>query len=134
MLPYMEWRPAYSVGNASIDNQHKQIIEIINDLYSAMQAGEDADIVKPLLERLLAYTDMHFEFEEQVMEECGYPHLDEHRHLHDQLRHRTDDLRNHVGLVTGSDLLHFLAEWWADHIQAADKQYAPYVAASLTPD
>ena len=133
MAPYMVWRPAYSVGDASIDNQHKQIIQIINDLHEAMGGEDEATALRPLLERLLAYTDMHFEFEEQVMEECGYPDLDYHRHLHDELRHRTQDLRQYLGLVTGPDLFHFLREWWSDHIQEVDRRYSAYLKASVPP-
>ncbi|HBO45942.1 MAG TPA: hemerythrin [Planctomycetaceae bacterium] len=133
MTQYMVWRPAYSVGSASIDNQHKQIIQIINDLHEAMGEGDESAALRPLVERLLAYTDMHFEFEEQVMEECGYPDLEYHRHQHDELRHRTEDLQRYLGLVTGPDLFYFLREWWLDHIQEVDRRYSAYLKAAVLP-
>jgi hypothetical protein len=38
-------------------------------------------------------------------------------------------LRDNANLMTGRDLLIFLKEWWANHIQDQDKKYAPYLNA-----
>ena len=131
MARYIGWKSFYSVGNTSLDNQHKQILEIVNDLYAAIEEGDDHEVLKPLLDRMLQYTKSHFEFEEQLMQEAGYPDLDHHKELHDELRRKTAGLRAHVNLVMDQDLLRFLKEWWTEHIQEEDQQYAPYVAASV---
>ncbi|MBN1591268.1 MAG: hypothetical protein JW888_17280 [Pirellulales bacterium] len=44
------------------------------------------------------------------MEESGYPDLEQHQELHGELRHKTADLRTHVSLVLGEDLLRFLKD------------------------
>ena len=130
MARYVAWKPSYSVGHAALDEQHRQILQIVNDLYSAMQGGDAQSVVKPLLERLLKYTHTHFAPEEQIMQECGYPNLEDHKELHATLRRKTAGLRANVGLVMGVDLLHFLRDWWLEHIQEEDQRYAPYARAA----
>jgi hemerythrin len=127
MSAHVTWKEYYSVGDPSLDSQHKQIIGIINELYDAMQAPSDQKLVKRLLDRLVGYTMNHFKCEEVVMRQHEYPALAEHKALHDKLRQRTVDLREHADLVTQRDLLHFLKKWWMEHIQEIDKAYAPYL-------
>jgi hemerythrin-like metal-binding protein len=127
MIPYVTWKDFYSVGDPSIDAQHKQIIGAINELYEAMQLGKDRAVLEPILDRLLQYTLAHFEHEEQVMQEHEYPDFAPHKALHDRIRQKTIDLREHAHLVTGHDLLRFLKDWWVGHIQGCDKKYTPYL-------
>ena len=127
MGSYIVWKSFYGVGDAILDSQHKQILAIISDLYTAIGEGRDQALLKPLLDRLHEYTISHFDYEEQVMQDHAYAAFAEHKTLHDWLRRRTVELRAHMNLVTGPDLLHFLKEWWVGHIQSQDKQYAPYL-------
>jgi len=130
MIPYVTWKDFYSVGDPSIDAQHKQIIGAINELYEAMQKGKDRAVLKPILDRLLQYTLAHFEHEEQVMQEHEYPDFTQHKALHGMIRQKTMDLCEHAYLVTGHDLLRFLKDWWVGHIQGQDKKYSPYLELS----
>ena len=125
MIPYVTWKDFYSVGDPSIDAQHKQILDTINELYEAMQKGKDRAVLKPILDRLLQYTLAHFQLEEQVMQEHEYPDFAQHTALHDRIRQKTRDLQEHAYLVTGHDLLRFLKDWWVGHIQGCDKKYTP---------
>jgi len=132
MIPYVIWKDFYSVGDPSLDAQHKQILGTINELHEAMQKGKDRAVLRPILDRLLEYTLVHFKHEEQVMQEHEYPDFAHHKVLHDKIRQKTADLREHAYLVTGQDLLRFLKEWWVDHIQGQDKNYSPYLEAVRT--
>jgi hemerythrin-like metal-binding protein len=130
MIPYVAWKDLYSVGDPSIDAQHKVVLGIINELYEAMQQGQDRVFLKPILDRLLEYTLVHFQHEEQIMQEHRYPNFAEHVAEHDEMRKRTADFLEHAHLVTGKNLLRFLKEWWVGHIQGEDKKYAPYLQPS----
>ncbi|MGA2063849.1 MAG: bacteriohemerythrin [Thermoguttaceae bacterium] len=127
MIPYIPWQDYYSVGEPSLDAQHRQIIGLINELYEAMQQGKDREAAAGILDRLVEYTRTHFDHEEQLMRDNAYPDVARHVLLHADLRRRTADCREQVGLVAGRDLLHFLKQWWLDHIQGADKRYAPFL-------
>ena len=127
MTASIEWKPYYSVNEPFLDDQHKEIISLVNDLYVAIERGNDAAIVKPLLEKFAHYATEHFDCEERIMQEHGYPLLEEHKALHDQARNRIADMLSHVHLITGRDLLNFFKMWWVEHIQGEDKQYVPYL-------
>ena len=129
---YIVWNNDYSVGEPSLDAQHRQVIDLLNELYVAMQRGVDHQAVRPLLDQLVQYTVNHFQSEEKVLLAHQYPDFAQHRALHDKMRQRTMGLRDNAGLVTGRDLLVFLKEWWCSHIQEQDKKYEPYVSALVS--
>jgi hemerythrin len=128
---YITWKNDYSVSESSLDAQHRQIVELLNELHAAMQRGIDHQSVKPLLDRLVQYTVNHFQAEEKLLLAHQYPDYVQHKALHDKMRQRTMGLRDNAGLVTGRDLLVFLKEWWCNHIQEQDKKYTPYLAGAL---
>jgi hemerythrin len=130
MNTYAPWKDFYSVGEESLDAQHRQVLALINDLHEARSAGREYAELAALLDRMVLYTTNHFKHEEQMMQACGYPDFDNHKVLHDQMRRRTAGLRENVTLVTGRDLLSFLKDWWTNHIQAEDKCYVPYLSAA----
>jgi hemerythrin len=129
MAEYIAWKPFYSVGEHSIDDQHMQIIAMINELFAAVVAHKTDVDLKEIMDRLVQYTLTHFQHEEQMMRDWGYPELASHLVLHEQLRRRTLDLRNNITLVTGREVLAFLKDWWCNHIQDEDKAYSPYRGA-----
>jgi hemerythrin len=132
MGDYVAWKPFYSVGDAALDAEHQQIIDMLNDLFAAAQQGPNHPVSAALWKRLLQYTNRHFKHEERVMQQHGYPGLAEHVARHARLRQRTADLQMHADLVTSRDLLQFVKEWWLEHIQEEDKRYAPYLMARPT--
>lgn len=127
MAAYIAWKPYYSVGDPALDDEHQQIIKLIDELYASMAASQENAKTRVILDRLVRYTMTHFQHEEQAMQACDYPDFEAHKAVHDRMRQRTLDLRANVSLVMGRDLLYFLKDWWTNHIQAEDKEYAPYM-------
>jgi hemerythrin len=127
------WKPYYSVGDASIDAEHKQVLSFFDNLHYALDTGRERDELKRLLNCLLRYTMTHFKHEEQMMLACGYPDFENHKSLHDQMQKRTAALCANVNLITARDLLGILKAWWCDHIQAEDKCYVPYLNVATGP-
>lgn len=126
-VTFITWKDFYSVGCRELDEQHKQILGIINNLYSALQSGTERENVKGLLDQLVQYTVDHFQHEEELMKEWGYPEVDQHGAIHERMTRKTIDLRKRFGTVSGQDLLIFLKEWWINHICGNDKQYSAYI-------
>ena len=130
MSTYVSWKEFYSVGDPSIDAQHKQFLLLINELHDAIRAGNEHEKLKSLLDRMVLYTMNHFQHEEQLMQACGYPDFDNHKAEHDQMRRYTEGLRTNLNLVTGQDVSRFLRDWWINHIMAEDQCYIPYLSAA----
>jgi hemerythrin len=129
MEQHVTWQPFYSVGDASLDEEHKRILGIIEDLRLAIETGNERGQVQDILNRLTHYTMTHFEHEEKVMKACGFPRFDAHKVMHDEMRRRTLDLKAMPDSIAGGDLLQFVRNWWVRHIQNQDKAYAPYLDA-----
>ena len=94
-----------------------------------MEGDAQAEVRKRVLDRLVEYTHTHFDHEEKIMQDAGFPEgeFEAHKALHDAMRRRTMGLRTHLNLVTARDVLVFLKDWWLDHIQGEDKKYAVYL-------
>lgn len=131
MALFVAWKKKYSVGDESLDAQHKQLLGIINDLYNAMDQKAGADVVRKFLDRLVQYTISHFSYEEGVMLAHGYPEFAQHKVLHDKMRQKTLVLRDNVDLVTLRDVLGYVKEWWCDHILEQDRKYVPYLNVAV---
>jgi hemerythrin len=129
MEHYVEWKPFYSVGDATIDDQHKQLLGMVEKLYVATQMGHDAARVQAVVDELVAYTMSHFEHEERIMWRCGYPDFDAHKALHDEMRRRSLEFQAKPETLNEHDLLQFVKNWWVRHIQNQDRKYAPYLDA-----
>jgi hemerythrin len=128
MNPYVAWKSYYSVGNPAIDAEHQQLLALINKIYEAVQRGDDQAVAKSALNVMLQYALTHFQHEEQIMREGGFPHFAEHSALHEEFRQQARAWRAQAYLVTGHDLLRYLKRWWVGHIQSEDKKYMPYLS------
>jgi hemerythrin-like metal-binding protein len=83
-----------------------------------------------LLRKLVDSTNSNFQVEERLMACTNYPKLIEHRARHCELTRRVNEFvsRWEKGeAVIDDQLLAFLRDWLANHIQSDDKQYGPWL-------
>jgi len=129
--PFIVWKDAYSVGNDELNTHHKGIISIVNDLYSAIQNQSAKAELGSILDRLLDYTQSHFQREESLMAEHQFPGLPQHKVVHERMVLKTEELCG-LGLRHNDDAvpetMAFLKDWWVQHIRVMDAQYRPYMA------
>ena len=72
-MPLMTWTDKLSVGVGVIDEDHKKLVGMVNELYDAMQAGQGRDSLGRILNGLVQYTKFHFAREEKCFAQTGYP-------------------------------------------------------------
>ncbi len=132
-MPLMEWRKDFEVGIESMDDQHRRLVDLINELHDAMKVGRGDEKVGTVLDALIQYTKTHFTAEEALMEAHGYPDLGAHHEKHQELINQVLLLRqghrNHrlgVGISTSV----FLRDWLSRHIQGTDRKYAQHIQQS----
>ena len=130
-MPLITWTPQLSVGAQPIDNDHKLLISLINQLHDAIEAGEGKETVSSVLNTLVDYTEYHFEHEEILMRVCGYPDLESHKKIHDAMRIKVMKVRDEYAGSRNKDLsegvLNFIKTWFTEHVQGRDKLYRPYM-------
>ncbi len=131
-MAYWRWESSYSVGIAVIDNQHKRIIEYINELNNAL-AFKTEDKVHDIILQLVEYTVSHFSFEERLMQEAGYPMLQPHKDVHNAFIERINFFKERFenGEDITKQLMLDLQMWLINHIQHDDTDYKEIVQNML---
>ena len=129
-MALITWTDALSVNIKEINEQHKKLISMINELHSAMGSGKGKDAMGTILGNLVEYTKTHFAYEEGLMQKHNYPGYLNHKSLHDALTKKAVDL--HTSFKEGKTLvtvevMNFLKDWLSNHIQDTDKKYGPYL-------
>ena len=84
-MSLIEWREEFSVGDAAVDHEHRQLVELINGLHRALHSGCEREQVIESLGEVYAQIAAHFALEEKSMRDGGYPHYDEHKADHEAL-------------------------------------------------
>lgn len=118
------WNDKFSIV-PSIDQQHKYLFTIINNLDSAVKNGHSRIVTPTALKQIIDYTSYHFEYEEKLMEDAKYEYLEFHKELHKGLvvaLKGYQDLFN-VGQGNITELMDFLNTWLKKHILIEDYGY-----------
>ncbi|MCW2276165.1 bacteriohemerythrin [Rhodoblastus acidophilus] len=133
-MPLMTWNEKMSLGVVGIDNQHKKLVGLVNELYDAIQAGKANAVLGRVLDELVAYTESHFRGEEELFSRARYPCSAEHKREHDALTGRVLEIQAKVRAgVQGTlslEVMNFLKNWLIDHIQGSDRKYVAYLNAA----
>ena len=129
-MGFIKWNSRYAVHIDEVDRQHQKLIELINTLYDAMSVGKGKDVLGPVLAELADYTTYHFDTEERLFREYGYPGHEQHKKEHEVLTAKTKTLKQ--AFDTGNkklsiDVMLFLSSWLNDHILEEDKKYATFL-------
>jgi methyl-accepting chemotaxis protein len=123
------WGPEYFIGVDSIDNQHKRLVKLINEVYSEFGSSNNRRTVKRILEELVEYTKYHFGNEEDVFKKIQYKdtkdHVEQHKKFVQQIQDFKDQF-NDSTTVLSFDLINFLKNWLLNHILHTDKKYVQY--------
>lgn len=130
-MSLLAWNDSYSVGVRTIDQQHSGLFGIVNELHTAMMKGQTQNVVGPLLDKLVKYTEQHFAYEERMMDAAKYPGLLTHRAHHADLTRQVGDFMTRYKRGDGMlniQLLRFLSDWLTKHIQHEDKEYGPWLS------
>jgi len=127
----MTWNENMSVGVKVLDEDHKRLVAMINELHDGLKAGHGKDALGKILDTLISYTKSHFAREEQFFARTGYPNSAVHKKEHDDLTRQVLEVQAKFkgGATTGLSLevMAFLKNWLTNHIQGSDKKYGPYL-------
>jgi hemerythrin len=126
MLP-MIWTPDLSVNVKVLDDDHKKVFAMINELEETIMAGHSKEVLETVLGRLMEYTMIHLAREEEFFAKTGYVKAQEHKKEHDRMIMRVQDIQGRFKdgpvAMLSLELRSFLQDWWIIHIQGSDKKY-----------
>jgi hemerythrin len=126
------WQDDLNTGVEVIDHQHMRIVEMLNHLHVTQKSMERV-AVGEVIDELIDYTLSHFAFEEELMEEAGYPFCAAHKRVHEVFIKRVSEyrMRFESGEDITDDLRNMLSRWLFNHIRGDDKAYAEHVKRHL---
>ncbi|WP_407354939.1 bacteriohemerythrin [Methanolobus sp. WCC5] len=127
-MALITWSDKYSVQIKEIDDQHKVLVGMINDLHDAMKQAKSKEASLEIINKMAEYTKYHFSTEEKYMKRYAYPDYSEHKLEHEKfienvLKFKEDYEKGKAGI--SYDILNFLKNWLVGHIQSTDRKYAP---------
>lgn len=134
-MSHIQWDETLETGNTRVDDQHKDLFAMVNDLRDACVDGSGGDAVAETLDRLSRYVNRHFAEEEMLMVSSGYPAAQASAHMaeHAKLRTKTAELlEQHASgaLVTVLPVTQFLFDWLRDHIRSVDARFVAHLKSS----
>lgn len=132
---FIKWQDNYSVGHSILDNQHKYLLKIINDLYKSMISNNLEENYGELVKELIKYTNVHFGFEEKLLEKIGFQEIKDHLVYHAEMKKKIGLLEVELKTLEEGclELLIFLKNWWLDHILQQDMRYCTLVKSLAKP-
>jgi hemerythrin len=128
------WNDNMSVGIELIDNQHKNLIILTNQLFEACRRGGDKReaVFKEVMSRMVEYVSIHFTTEQELFERINYPDGEAHKREHDDLTFKVlESSKEYYGSGKSNianDLVKFLKDWILSHIAYSDKMFGIYIA------
>jgi hemerythrin len=130
-MPLIEWNENLSVGVPSVDEQHKRLVGMLNELYDAIQTGQSQVVLGKVLKGLADYVVYHFQYEESLFAQTGYRAAAEHKKEHDDLTRLLHEERQKYEQgatpALSEEVLNFMRRWLFIHITGSDRKFGPYL-------
>jgi len=124
----IKWSPDFACGIKKVDKQHKDLVEMLNDMFNHVSLNEEQEKIyfNSIIKRLIKYVKNHFKTEEKIMLKTNFTGYIAHKEAHE------DFVLNILKIVNDFtegnrfnllDLTQFLKTWILNHIAIMDRQY-----------
>ena len=128
-MDFMTWTNEMSVGVMAMDDDHKKLVGMINQIHYGITVGHSREILMAVLDQLVNYIIFHFAREEEMFARTNYLDATAHKMEHDSFINRIMDLQERVNkapvAMLNLELMSFLRNWLITHILGSDKKYGP---------
>lgn len=122
----IQWNETLATGHATVDTDHKQLIDSLNQLENSLRDGAGKENVGKILDFLNRYTREHFTREEAHMKKVGCPAYNENCREHALLISRLDvwleRLQQGTSITLVLEVHREIASWIRGHILKTDCQ------------
>ncbi len=129
-MPLIVWTSEMSVNVKLLDNDHKKLVLLINNMHDGLVAGRIKSELEHVFEGLVRHTRIHHANEEKLLAETAYPATEEHTQEHDSSVKRLMVLQvrfsNSNGLADELEVMNQLKDWLFTHIHNSDRKFVSY--------
>lgn len=129
-MALIKWNEKLSVKINSIDDQHKILINMINEFYEMIGDKSNDELISALIKKMKEYTVVHFSYEEKLFKEYNYSDFETHKKEHQGFVDKVIDLEkrfNDGKIIMSFEITKFLKDWLIKHIQGTDMKYTNFL-------
>jgi len=120
----IQWHEGLSLGVKAIDDDHKELLNIINTLSDAIKNGNTQEVIDKIFKDLQKYILEHFHREEALLKKCNYEDIKEHMAQHREFGKKIPELMAKLADAKNSasaqEVSYFLTDWLFNHIIEED--------------
>lgn len=132
-MALLSWSPQYLIGHETIDSEHQELFRLINTFHDQWINNREHREIAKVLNLLVTYAQKHFQHEEAIMQEHGYPQLSDHQHIHEIMVDHIFKLRQSLeaqDIRLEIDTMNFVRSWLVDHVANHDFLFRNFLARS----
>jgi len=125
-MTLIQWRNEFEIGIDSVDHEHRELIDLINELHGNLGGDAEPALISGFLGEIYARISAHFALEERTMRDLRYDAYTDHKAEHDEL---LDDIRDIMDayeegqyLDLDTTLAEHLKLWFSEHFRTADSR------------
>ena len=132
MAQLIEWKSEYQLGNQTIDNEHEQLFNLANQIFTLEKSDDVVEKIKPILYELYDYMDYHFNREEVLMRQIAYTEIEGHQQKHQEIIKALNKiLKSSQGYDELTDRLStVMVKWLLQHILKEDFKLKPLLKSN----
>lgn len=126
-MPLFAWKDEYSVAVEQLDEHHKKLFRLLNELYESTMQIKGAIDPLPVVDQLREYSDYHFMAEEQYMRDCAVTEIADHINSHRDFKRQLDELHSQCREKQPEatrNLIVLLGNWLLHHVLEEDRRYS----------
>lgn len=127
----LTWKEQFKVGVKEIDEQHRHLLEIINQIIASIEKKNEWQTTSSIIDSLINYAYNHFATEERYMSEGEYPELTWHVGLHLEFIRKVFAMSEEVtlkGAEIQREMLSYVTTWYPNHVLGVDRKYIQYLS------
>jgi len=126
------WNDVYKVGYQTIDAQHIELFDKINELLSAMRKADAKGEIDKTFNFMADYVVKHFGTEEALMLKYSYPDYATHKEQHEYfikiaLGFKEQLAKGKAASTVAVKLQAILVDWLLQHIGQRDKKLGAFL-------
>jgi len=126
------WDEHLKIGIQELDEQHRQLVEKMNDMSRCIGEGKGASQLKEILDFISNYSKEHFRTEEGYMERYDYPNLHEQQEHHRGFKKDIKEVMNRVedeGFTEdiAEKINEYIIRWFLRHLRYEDQKFGEFL-------
>lgn len=126
------WLDSYNLDNTTIDQQHKELFEHIDDLLISIYEYKESKVIQGLFEFLDNYMKKLFHTEEVILIKINYPSIKNHIKEHNAFIRNFQSIKDDyyakgIDVVLVTRIEKEIKEWWKEHILNKDMEYKQHI-------